>query len=223
MLKICNPNKAALDIGANLGVITLFLRRYSSHVYCFEPIPRLCNLLKEKYHNCNVTVESCALGNVEGEMYFNIPIVGNVKYESRGSLDLNPNHEYIFGEKVTTIEKILVSVKRLDDFQYKNLGFVKIDVEGFEYNVLKGAEETIKRNMPNIFIEIEQRYHSDNIFDIIKYIMDLGYFGYFLYDKSIRSIKDFDTNKYQDNSNDGSIAYINNFIFLPYQISNSKL
>jgi len=39
---------------------------------------------------------------------------------------------------------------------------MKIDVEGFEYEVLLGGKDTIKRNMPNIYIEIEQKHHKSN-------------------------------------------------------------
>lgn len=212
--KLCNPNLASLDIGANLGVLTLFLSKYSYHVYCFEPIPSLCTYIRKKYEGCNVTVENCALGDEMGEFYLYIPIVGNTKYESRASLNLNANHEYIHGKKVDNIEKIKVKLKKLDDFQLKNVGFIKIDVEGFEYEVLKGARETIKSNMPNIFIEIEQRYHKDSIYDIFQYIKKLGYFGYFEYQKNIKQIGDFDVDIMQKNVKQGNL-YINNFIFSP--------
>ena len=146
MKKLCNLGKQSLDIGANMGVITLYLSKYSSHVYCFEPLPGLAEYLKHKFQGCNVSVENCALGNSNDRMSINLPSTGNSRFESRASLVHTYEDEYILGNKVTDVEKIEVSVKRLDDYQFDNIGFIKIDVEGYEFQVLLGGEKTIRNN-----------------------------------------------------------------------------
>lgn len=224
MKQLCNPHKNALDVGANQGVFTLFLCKFSSYVYCFEPVPRLGEYLKNRFHGCNVSVENCALGNFNGELYLNIPCVESGKLETRSSLAIDFENEYILGEKVTDVEKIKVNVRRLDDFHINNVGFIKLDVEGFEFQVLEGGKETIKQNMPNMLIEIEKRHHKkDNIYDIFQYIIDLGYFGYFICNKKLRKSEEFDVMKMQNHTNEKSKDYINNFIFSPSPISNLKI
>ena len=217
--QLCNPHKTSLDIGANDGDLTLFLCKLSSHVYCFEPVPSLAEYLDHRFHGCNVSVENCALGDVNDELYLNVPLVGKRKFETRSSLIIDFETSCILGQKITEIEKIKVKVKRLDDFKLSNIGFMKIDVEGFELQVLKGAIEAIEKNMPNMLIEIEQRHHKNcNIYDIFRYIVDLGYSGYFIYNKELINIEEFDVKKMQ--KNEKSNDYVNNFIFTPSPIEN---
>lgn len=217
--QLCNPQNISLDIGANKGLFTLFLCKFSSHVYCFEPIPELCTFLIRKFQGTNVTIENCALGNVNDYSYINIPYTGNIQLLDFSSLAVEYNNQLIQGEKVTCVKKQKVKVKRLDNFHISNIGFIKIDVEGYELQVLEGAQKTIQQNMPHIYIEIEQRYHKEkNIYDIFQYIIDMGYFGYFIYNKKIKKIDEFDISTMQNEKNKKSKDYINDFIFSPSSI-----
>ena len=174
-----------------------------------------------------MTVNHCALGNPDtnSNSYLWVPTVGSDVFETRGSLKTNFENEYILERKVTRVHKIDVTVKKLDDFRIEHVGFMKIDVEGFEPEVLQGAKETIKNSKPNIFIEIEQRYHKQsNVVDIFNYIVDLGYVGYFTFRKKLRRIADFDANIMQNPENEKCKGlYVSNFIFTPYEISCLKL
>ena len=222
--QLCNPYKASLDVGTNDGTITLFLCKFSSHAYCFEPIPRWSEYLRQKFNGCNVTVEECALGNSDGYLCMNIPYVSGQKWETRGSLIKDFENELIFGEKVTDVERLTVRTRRLDDFNISNIGFIKIDVEGFEFEVLKGGENTIKKEMPNMFIEIEQRHHKkDSIYDIFQYVVNLGYFAYFIHNGKIKAIEEFNLEKMQKEDDEKTDDYIHNFIFSPISITNLKL
>lgn len=222
--QFCDSQKTSVDIGANQGVFTLFLSKYSSHVYCFEPLPWLAEYLKNKYKGCNVSIMNCALGEFNCEMHLNIPSIENKRYETRSSLISQFDNAYIDGKRVTNVDKILVEVKKLDDFHINNLGLIKIDVEGFEYEVLKGAEETILQNRPTIFIEIEQRHHkTDDIQDIFNYLHKIGYLGYFWQKKSLTEIKEFDASLMQMQDNEKNDQYINNFVFSPAPISHLKI
>jgi FkbM family methyltransferase len=222
--QLSNPQKVCLDIGANIGNLTLFFCKFFSHVYCFEPITSLCELLERRFQGCNVSVENCALGRNRSESYLHIPIVRNKRIETRSSLIVDFQDKSIWGEKVNDVAKIKVLVQKLDDFKIDNIGLIKIDVEGFEMEVLEGAYETITRNLPNIFIEIEQRYHREaSIYDIFQRIKDIGYFGYFFYKNRLRLIQDFDLDHMQNESNEGSSDYVSNFIFTSSSILNLKL
>src|SRR5215510_7186297 len=104
--QLSNPQKNCLDIGANKGDLTLFLCKFCSHVYCFEPTSSLCECLERRFRGRNVSVENCALGRSRSESYLNIPIVGNKKIETRSSLIVDFQDKSIWGERVTNVEKM---------------------------------------------------------------------------------------------------------------------
>jgi FkbM family methyltransferase len=220
--KLCSINKNSIDIGANEGDLTLFLSKLSSHVYCFEPAPTAFLYLKNRFKNTNVTVHNYALGDINEHRYLNIPSTPVSTYETRSTFLSDFKNEMILGNKVTQVKKHKVKVKRLDRLSINNVGFVKIDVEGFEYNVLKGAKETIIQNMTNIFIEIEQRFHNDTKIDeVFQYILDFGYFGYFMYKNKLLDITQFDLYKMQDVSKQNTDFYVNNFVFSPLPLNHT--
>lgn len=217
--QLCNPGKISLDIGANRGVFTIFMSQYSSHVYCFEPIPWLCELLKEKFKGQNVSVRNYALGNENREKILNIPIDGVEKIDTRSSFIEDIFNDNILGIKVTEFQKLAVKVRKLDDLKINDIGFMKIDVEGFECEVIKGGKETIEREKPNIYIEIEQRYHKyRRIEDIFKYIESLGYYGYFILGNELINTDEYEVERMQDDLNEKSKEFVNNFIFTPHKI-----
>lgn len=214
MKRLCNQNKISMDIGANKGHFALFLAKYTSFVHCFEPLPVMQDFLNTRFRRTNIRIHDCALGNCEQELDLYIPSVKEQKYETRSSLIKEVSDNNVMGEKVTEIQTIKVKVKKLDSFKIDNLGFMKIDVEGYELQVLDGAKETIQHNRPNLFIEIEQRHHKhESISHIFQEIIDFGYHGYFIYNNKIKSISDFDVERMQNCISEGTINYINNFIF----------
>src|SRR5262249_51616443 len=79
-----------------------------------------------------------------------------------------------------------VSVRRLDEFDFDNIGFVKIDVEGHEEAVLCGGIDTIRRTAPNLLIEIEERHKKGAIRRVTELLKAERYVGYFLLDGRIR-------------------------------------
>ena len=213
--QLCDPQKAAIDIGANWGLMTLFLSNCAHHVYSFEPVPWISQQLKRKFLGANVTVFDCALGNVDGEFPISIPWIGNRRFETRSSLSKDFNEEEILGEHVSHVEIVSVKVRRLDELKFSNIGFIKIDVEGFETQVLEGAAHTIKENRPNMVIEIESRHLRDkNINQIFEFLAGLGYFGYFVYKRRLTKIAAFDCASMQDTKYErDNNLYVNNFIF----------
>ena len=202
--RLCDPAKVSVDAGANLGVFTLFLSKYSRSVCCYEPVPWLADRLRDRFLASNVTVESCALGDVEEEMTLRIPLVGDFSDAS------------IVGKPVTQVEEVGVQVRRLDTFALKDVGFVKIDVEGYEMELLRGAETTLKENMPNMYIETEQRHlKGRSVQDVFRVLQNLGYHGYFVRHGRLRRIDEFDARSMQDPAREKTPDYTNDFIFYP--------
>ena len=100
--------------------------------------------------------------------------------------------------KIENYKKIPVKTKRLDDIEITNaIGFIKIDVEGHEKNVLKGGEKLIKKNKPPLLVEIEKRHNGQEVIQTINFINSYGYNAYYLNNKSgeikkISNLSNFD-------------------------------
>ena len=80
--------------------------------------------------------------------------------------------------------------KKLDSIKLENkIGFIKIDVEGHELEVIEGALNTIKMNKPVLLIEIEERHSKRMVNESIKYIKNIGYNCYFEKNKELISVE----------------------------------
>src|SRR5205814_1412934 len=127
----------AIDVGANEGVYTYKLSQLFKRVEAFEPQPQ-CIALLTSYKKANVRVHPCALSDGAGEVDLRIPIRNGV-----------PNLGYATVRPIASDHQTLkIVVRRLDDFHFEGVSFIKIDVEGHESKVLAGAEETISRERP---------------------------------------------------------------------------
>jgi FkbM family methyltransferase len=140
-------NKAFLDIGAYCGDASLMFIRYNpSVIYAYEPVSRNYSLLeatvKKNLVNDKVIPLKKGLGDEKGVFYINI---------SGSSSSLNINVQ-------TNADMEAVEVSTLDDeCEGRQIGLIKMDVEGFEYNVIKGGLKTICRDKPVMIISI---YHT---------------------------------------------------------------
>lgn len=163
-----------LDIGANIGYHSLFAAaslQGSGKVYSFEPLPHLCTQLKESISvNGFTNIEVCNFGLAESKGEHVIYI----RDENTGGsslLDLQ-------GIRVKGTQKI--TVKELDSFfGDQKVDAIKIDVEGYEYEALKGGREVLEKNHPLIFMEFSPVFyvqdHVQKPYDLIHFLMDLGY------------------------------------------------
>jgi FkbM family methyltransferase len=197
-------NLTSIDIGANRGAYTYWLSRLSPKVLAFEPLTYLADFLK-KVVPANVKVFNYALSSKTGEAKISIPLVNGYPVEGEATLNLLD----------CPTENCSVRLARLDDYKLSDIGFIKIDVEGHELELLKGARATIQGNTPVILIEIEQRHITCPISDVFNTITDLGYQGYFLYNKHLVPIQTFSPEIHQKWNHLAKKNYINNFIFLP--------
>lgn len=200
----------AVDIGANLGAYSYKLSMMGFKVFAFEPNPYCVSRLISWIGNRkNVVLHTKALSNFTGSDEFYVPITNNGFSEhALGSLRAEPS----------LVQTIQVDVRKLDDYNIENIKLIKIDVEGAELGVLEGSLNTIRKNMPVIICEIEQRHHNNSINLVFEYLFNLGYAGYFIKNNKFVSIDDFDIkldqagNNYKDYNGQN---YINNFIFKP--------
>lgn len=151
-----NNNDVVLDVGANIGNHAIYLAlSVGCKIICFEPDKKLCmairfsseiNNIKDKIQIYNV-----ALGSEETVC----KIIAN---------EDNPNS---VGSQQVLAGVGNISMKTLDSFNFSKLGCIKIDVEGFEENVLIGGIETIKKHKPILYIEAWNKEALDKVLDII--------------------------------------------------------
>lgn len=206
------PGRGAIDVGAYLGAYTYFLARLSPVVHAFEPQPECFQFLSKAYA-APVMIHQCALSNQ----------VGKIGMTHANDVIPNQGASLISGEKSATrhfddLTNVLeVDVQKLDNFALANIGFIKIDAEGEETNVLLGAQQLISQQRPVLLIEVEQRHREEDVSEVFRSIESLGYAGEFLLDNTFRSLKDFSIDQHQRArlAGDKTKPYINNFIFRP--------
>lgn len=204
---LADPTRTSLDIGANKGIYTYFLQQYSAHVHALEPNPKLFKVLSRMRYP-NVTYHNIAASDETGTAALRVPLFGK-GYSNQGST--------LSSVKVTeNYREVSIPARRIDDLGVEDIAFIKIDVEGFELQVLEGARETIARDRPNLLVEMEEAHTKQPINEQLDFVQSLGYRALFLHRRRLKDISLFDPEIYQraDGLAKGG-DYIYNFIFLP--------
>ena len=157
--------RLAIDIGGHIGFYAIAMSEVFNQVISFEPyIENYKCLLKNTSNLSNVKAVNVALSNKKETLNAIVDCKnsGNIVLEKGGEIPAKP----------------------LDDFGFKNVSLIKIDVQGFELNVLKGASKTIKKNRPIIIIELITREESDFDKEAYKFLLNkLNYKLLFRYGK----------------------------------------
>ena len=198
-----------LDIGSNLGTYSYHYRNTFQNIDAFEPQAELSAGLKA-INNIKITVHDCAVSDREGQLKLFIPVTHGRRMSSLASLR----------EGDGCFEEHLVEVRSIDSFGFDDVDLMKIDVEGFEQSVLFGAVETIEKTRPVLIIEIEQRHLQTKIEEVFKFILNLGYQGFFFQNDVLIPLEEFSYEKNQKPflENVNTSSYVNNFIFVSYSI-----
>lgn len=185
--RFARPGSVVFDVGANVGQYSLLASKLvgeTGHVYAFEPSPDVLVKLQhhlEVNHADNVLLTRKAVAECNGTASF-YPANEN---SNQGVGSLLPAEEY--RGKIRTEESIEVEVVTLDNFCEEHgidhIDLLKIDVEGYDLDVLKGAEKILDRS-PGIVVlaEVEpmnlvQRglTHAD----FVQYMTERGFKAYY--------------------------------------------
>lgn len=145
--KAVNTSSNCIDIGCHKGEIMDLFLKYAPEGkhYGFEPIPFLYQNLKKAYKN-RAEILPYALSDKPGEAHFNFvknaPAYSGLKQRR-------------YDVEKPEIEKVKVQLEKLDNIipKTQSVRLLKIDVEGAEFGVMKGAKDTICRNKPYIIFE----------------------------------------------------------------------
>lgn len=175
-LKMLPVNAAVLDIGANIGVMTTAIAQRASQgrVISIEPMPnniRVFQRMVRYFKLNNVELIQTALGDKVGTLTMVMPVINRLKMQGLSHVKEEGNKDdWNKGEEFT------VPVQRLDDIDVINglekIDAIKIDVENYEYYVLKGGEQLLRRHMPFIYCELWTNEKRDMCMDFLR---SLGY------------------------------------------------
>ncbi|MGV0643468.1 FkbM family methyltransferase [Mycolicibacterium sp. XJ879] len=201
-----------LDVGANDGVYSYFALGHYRRVLAVEAHPGLVNALRRIVKDPN-EVLATALSDEVGETTLHVPVRRGREVTTRSSLQADANPGF-------SLRAVPVPTTTVDRLGLDRLGVIKIDVEGHELKVLRGAAQTLATAKPVCIVECEERHNTGGIARAFAFFADLGYRGYFLHRGALHDGDEFDAATLQRAENaktvDGgrSSDYVNNFIFV---------
>ena len=146
LVKTGHPGWHAIEIGANIGasLVPLTSKYKDLTFHCVEPVPEFYALLEANvasFGATNVRLYNCAVADADGvavELFTQVGTAGALpQYDTR-----------------IPVGRCRVHAKTVDSlFRGLDVGFLKIDVDGFEYSVLRGAANLLREQQPPCFIE----------------------------------------------------------------------
>lgn len=151
-------NTCILDIGCNIGNHTLYYLNEcnAKFVHCFEPIKDTCHIL----------CRNICLNQLEQKTkIYNVGVGASSSMACINHYD----KKNIGGTSIKIDDNGDIPIVSIDDLNINNIGLIKIDVEGFEINVINGMINTLKKQKPHICIEIRHTYFNE-IHDILSTI-----------------------------------------------------
>ena len=208
---LCEPGTVAIDVGANKGLYVDHLRAAGANVIAFEPYPHMARQLRRFYRG-SVNVQNSRSRTSTGAR--------SCACRRTTCPGLRSRRPTASRWRITPAASRPSRSKcvRLDEFEFRNVSFIKIDVEGHEEAVLKGAHATLVANHPCLLIEIEERHNAGSVLRIALMLATLGYENHFLLDNELHPYADFDPARHQPPANVGERGktgvYVNNFIFV---------
>jgi len=152
----CRNFRTAIDVGANYGVLTYHMAKKFNNVQSFEIVNDVRYCLEQnvkKFNLHNVSVHPCGLG------------------EREESVALNYNPTSTFSTHIAYNEQGNSLIKSLDSFNFEDVDFIKMDVEGFESFVVCGGLTTIEKYKPVILYE--RKIHSERYDNPVNGVLDL--------------------------------------------------
>jgi FkbM family methyltransferase len=166
----------AIDVGTNNACNAIHYAKRFTTVECFEPTPLAQQLWENTVRDNNVANVTLYKVGV-GEKQYTTEIITHDKNGGHNHLthyDKNPRAD----EERSNRVRVPVQVETLDSFNFQDVGFIKVDVEGYEKFVLEGAEQLIAQSRPTIQLEIvanQCRKFNYKAEDMIEWIRSWDY------------------------------------------------
>jgi FkbM family methyltransferase len=169
-IRLIQEKNCLLDVGAHYGIFSLvFTKRADTVAFAIEPSPSTYKILR--YHqaanqDCNLKPFQFALGASEGKL----------QMQEDGSHFVATSTVNTVAEKITDIDITTIDIFIRQQEIVPDV--IKIDVEGFELNVLKGAVTTLSQNNPLIFLEVHPallEQNGDSVEELVNFMSHLNY------------------------------------------------
>ena len=167
LLSLIDKDSIVVDAGAHIGAFTIPMAQKTAHVYAFEPQRAIFELLQENVRQnnlANVTAVPLALGASNGPVRLSeTPYDGEFINTGMPAIQRNSRHK--------PNAEMITLYRYWSQHQIKRLDLLKMDVEGWELEVLKGIGDLIKRFRPTIYCE----NGGDDFEDLIRYLIGENY------------------------------------------------
>lgn len=158
---------AVLDVGANIGIMTVHLAQKlpNSTVHAFEPVPDNLSVLKKviaKFHLKKIKVHETAVGETVGNVQMILPHQGKTKMQGLSHVKHESITEWNDGEEFN------VPLNTLDNLlNGEPIQGIKIDIENFEFYALKGGKRILESNHPVIYAELWDNENRTNCINLL--------------------------------------------------------
>ncbi len=215
LLARLGPGDAAVDVGANKGAYLYWMRRAvgpGGSIFAFEPQPGLARYLESVRRGMqweNVSVRECALSDTSGRRVLHVPGWENspgASLEAAAAAEAGTRDREV---EVDTLDRQLEGTERIR--------FIKVDVEGHELAVFRGAEHTLSTVRPTLLFESESRHLAGRTpHEAFAYLKRFGYRGAFFSPTGLRQVEEFDPSVHQRRGPGRfweAPGYCNNFLF----------
>ncbi len=223
---------AIVDVGAHDGAMTLPLAALpGARVLAFEPLPAAFSRLEAAVRATHggevpghIALHRTALGDRPGRLMLDVPVVGGVAQEQWASVA--KDYPAIRGAdpRVEAIIRTEVDVVTLDSLDLADVTAIKLDAEGAEAEVLRGAEATLRRCRPVLSVEIEERHRTGSTQVVPAWLEGLDYRGFFSLDGRLRPIAAFDSAAMQVASpSPASYEVSDPYVFVFYFVAASRM
>lgn len=207
-----------VDTGANTGAYSLTASRFAGQVVAFEPNPHLAAHLQVVLRARDRVREAAASDTVRTETFV-VPDGRGIGQHSRGALNaaLSPPDEFTPSRMRTFPVRTCV----LDEESLGAVQLLKIDVEGHENAVLRGAASTIEARRPVVLVEAEERHSPGTIAEMQAFLESRSYGGWFVHRGDLLPFDRFGVDVHQADRlrpnyrEQRSRDYVNNFIWVP--------
>ncbi len=215
-----------LDVGAHDGDFTRpFAALPGSRVLGFEPLPSAFARLEAAMAPCPAHVELRreALGDHAGHITLTLPVVAGIAQEQWASTAKGYAQHAGVAEQRHEVPLIT-----LDSLGLTDLTHVKLDAEGAEYEVLRGAHETLTRCRPVLSVEIEERHRAGATYSVPAFLDALGYDAFWEWWGDWQPLASFDRDRmHRANPNPAVFEdpgdYVFVFYFLPREHTRDML
>ena len=150
-------NCNSIDVGSNIGFWSKQLAEKFKHVYAFEPHPDNNECYKKNLNEYNnYTLYEIAVSNVSNkilELYVSPDECGNASLNNFGVMEGTTDRKI----EAVSLKTIPVKVDKIDDYNLKDIGFIKVDCQNHEQEVVEGAIQTIDKYSPVLCLELPVR------------------------------------------------------------------